>query len=62
MFGVNISILRRLQSFRFFFFFGDEPIKEAHCQKKKKKKKITIGRHCPIIKYVQKKKGKSKAS
>jgi hypothetical protein len=55
MFGVNISILRSVQSFR--IFFCDEPIKEAHCQKRKEKE-ITIRRHFPIIKYVQKKKEK----
>jgi hypothetical protein len=37
MFGVNISIFRSLESFR--IFFGDKPIKEAHCQKSKRKKK-----------------------
>jgi len=42
MFGVNTYILGSLESFRFLFFLGDGPIKEAHCPAPKTKKNLNL--------------------
>jgi hypothetical protein len=48
----------KFQNFLFVMSQSKKLIAKKEKRKKKKEKKITIGRHFPIIKYVQKKKEK----
>jgi hypothetical protein len=47
--SIESSILGSVHSF---FFFGDGPIRLAHC---KKKKEVGLVRHCQLINMKQKK-------